>query len=143
MILLKDDKVEKPIGKWQLAIGNWQLAKGKGQRANCKGQIAKGKLQMANYKWQITNQQKSTNIEVWRAFRSRKRITIISKGILWEEAGTFGWKVTTMTNKVLFQGCGPVDGPNETGSSISSITSCHNTGKTLGIETQVQIQMAC
>ena len=30
------------------------------------------------------------------------------------------WKVTTLTNKVLFQGRGPVDRPNKTGSFIRS-----------------------
>ena len=47
-------------------------------------------------------------------------ITIVSKGILWEEAGTFGWRLTTLKNKVLFQGSGSVDGPSETCSSIRS-----------------------
>jgi hypothetical protein len=42
------------------------------------------------------------------------------KGILWVEAGTFGWKLTTLTNKEIFQGYGPVNGPNETGCSIRS-----------------------
>jgi hypothetical protein len=66
------------------------------------------------------HQQTSTDTEVWHTFQSRQRITIVSKEILWEEAGTFGWKVTTLTNKVLFKGCGPVDGPNKTGSYIRS-----------------------
>jgi hypothetical protein len=44
-----------------------------------------------------------TNVEVWRAFRS-------SNASLLEEAGTFGWRIRAWTNKVLFQGYGPVDG---------------------------------
>ncbi|KAI2511592.1 hypothetical protein MHU86_2846 [Fragilaria crotonensis] len=61
-----------------------------------------------------------TDVEVWRAFRSRKRLTIASDGSLREEAGTFGWKITTKTNIALFQGYGPVDGPIEIGSSTRS-----------------------
>ena len=64
--------------------------------------------------------QLATDVEVWRAFRSRKRLTIASDGSLREDAGTFGWKLTTSTNKVLFQGYGPVDGPIEIGSSTRS-----------------------
>jgi hypothetical protein len=30
------------------------------------------------------------------------------------------WKITTSTSKVLFHRCRPVDGPNKTGSSITS-----------------------
>ncbi|KAI2505458.1 hypothetical protein MHU86_8981 [Fragilaria crotonensis] len=37
-----------------------------------------------------------------------------------EEAGTFGWKLTTRNHHVLFQGYGPVDGPIEIGSSTRS-----------------------
>jgi hypothetical protein len=62
----------------------------------------------------------ANDIEVWRAFRSRKRLTIASDGSLREEAGTFGWKLTTSNHNVLFQGYGPVDGPIEIGSSTRS-----------------------
>jgi hypothetical protein len=66
-------------------------------------------------------QQISTNIEVWRAFRSRQRLTIASDGSLREEqAGTSGWKLTTSTHKELFKGYGPIDGPIEIGSSTRS-----------------------
>jgi hypothetical protein len=66
------------------------------------------------------HQQISTDIEVWQMFRSQKWLTIVSKGILWEEAGTFGWKLTMPTHKVLFHGYGPVDGTNKTESCIRS-----------------------
>ncbi|KAI2509676.1 hypothetical protein MHU86_4796 [Fragilaria crotonensis] len=62
----------------------------------------------------------ANDVEVWRAFRSRQRLTIASDGSLREEAGTFGWKLTTRNHHVLFQGYGPVDGPIEIGSSTRS-----------------------
>ena len=36
------------------------------------------------------HQQMSADIEVWQAFKSWKWLTIVSKRILWDEAGTFG-----------------------------------------------------
>jgi hypothetical protein len=64
--------------------------------------------------------QLSSDIDVWRAFRSRKRLTIASDGSLREDAGTFGWKLTTQNYTTLFHGYGPVDGPMEIGSSTRS-----------------------
>ena len=65
--------------------------------------------------------QLATDVEIWRAFRSRKRLTIASDGSLREEAGgMFGWKITTTTKQALFHGYGPVDGPLEIGSSARS-----------------------
>jgi hypothetical protein len=65
-------------------------------------------------------QQLSTNLEVWRAFRSQRRLTIASDGSLREDAGTFGRKLTTHNHQALFHGYGPVDGPMESGRSTRS-----------------------
>ena len=64
--------------------------------------------------------QVATDLEVWRAFRAKRRLIIASDGSLTHEAGTFGWKLTTEKFKPLFQGSGPVDGPIEIGSSTRS-----------------------
>ena len=58
--------------------------------------------------------------ELWRAFRSRRRLQIISDGGLHETRGTFGWKIVTHHDIVLYQGSGPVDGPFE----LSNSTRC-------------------
>jgi hypothetical protein len=65
-------------------------------------------------------QQLSTNLEVWRAFRSQRCLTIASDGSLREDAGTFGRKLTTHNHQALFHGYGPVDGPMESGRSTRS-----------------------
>lgn len=65
-------------------------------------------------------EQDATDLDIWRAFRSRRRITIATDGSLLPSAGTFGWKITTSQHTVLFHGSGPIDGPIEIGSSTRS-----------------------
>ena len=64
--------------------------------------------------------QLGTDIEIWRAFRSRRRLIIASGGSLLPTAGTFGWKLTTDKHLPLYHGAGPVDGPIDIGSSTRS-----------------------
>ena len=64
--------------------------------------------------------QMATDLQIWREFRSRRRLTIATDGSLLTTAGTFGWKLTTKKNITLYQGAGPIDGPIETGSSTRS-----------------------
>ena len=64
--------------------------------------------------------QLASDVDVWRAFRARRKIIIASDGSLTDTAGTFGWKITTNKLQPLFQGSGPVDGPIEIGSSTRS-----------------------
>ena len=66
------------------------------------------------------NKQLATDLEVWRAFRAKRRLIIASDGSSKETAGTFGWKLTTSKHVPLFEGSGPVDDPIEIGSSIRS-----------------------
>ena len=64
------------------------------------------------------HQQKVTDVEVWRAFRARRRLEIISDGSLANQTlGTFGWKIVTTKDTIFYQGTGLVDGPPETASS--------------------------
>ena len=64
--------------------------------------------------------QDATDIQVWRAFRSRRRITIASDGGLKHGIGTYGWKIVDRANNPLFSGSGPVDGPHDIGNSTRS-----------------------
>ena len=64
--------------------------------------------------------QEATDVDIWRVFRSRIRLTIVTDGSLLPTAGTFGWKLVTPKKKVLFTGSGPIDGPIEIGSSTRS-----------------------
>ena len=64
--------------------------------------------------------QTATDLTVWKALRSRKRLEIISDGGLKLGDGTFGWKIILPDRTTLFQGAGPVDGPRETESSTRS-----------------------
>ena len=61
-------------------------------------------------------EQVATDLQVWRALRSKSRIYIASDGGLHRHHGTFGWIISTKT-RVLFKCSGPVDGPRDTGSS--------------------------
>ena len=61
-------------------------------------------------------EQVATDLQIWRAFRSKSRIHIASDGGLHRRVGTFGWIISTNT-QVLFKCSGPVDGPFDTGSS--------------------------
>ena len=65
-------------------------------------------------------EQEATDLEVWRVFRSKQKITLSTDGSLLPTAGTFVWKMTTSTNTTLFLGSGPIDGPLELGSSTRS-----------------------
>ncbi len=63
---------------------------------------------------------------VWKAFRSRRRITIASDGGLKHRLGTHGWKIVDCDGNTLFTGSGPVDGPidiaNSTRSELGGLT---------------------
>jgi hypothetical protein len=70
--------------------------------------------------------QEATDLQIWRAFRSRKRITIASDGGLKNRLGTHGWKIVTGQGIPLFSGAGPIDGPldisNSTRSELGGLT---------------------
>ena len=68
----------------------------------------------------FTYEQESTDLEIWRAFRSRQRLTIATDGSLLLQEGTFGWNLTTTKHKTLFYGSGPINGPIDIGSSTRS-----------------------
>ncbi|KAI2510061.1 hypothetical protein MHU86_4355 [Fragilaria crotonensis] len=63
--------------------------------------------------------QVATDLQVWRAFRSREHLYIASDGGLSGNEGTFGWIISTRKFP-LFQCGGPVDGPFDTNSSTRS-----------------------
>lgn len=66
-------------------------------------------------------EQVATDVQVFRAFRSRRRLEIISDGSLEHQSlGTFGWKIMTNKDMVIYHGTGPVDGPPETARSTRS-----------------------
>ncbi|KAI2501852.1 hypothetical protein MHU86_12617 [Fragilaria crotonensis] len=66
-------------------------------------------------------EQKATDLQVWQAFRSKKRLEIVTDGSLESHTtGTFGWKLMTPKDVTLYQGTGPVDGPPEISSSTRS-----------------------
>jgi hypothetical protein len=67
-----------------------------------------------------TYNQQGTDLEIWRAFRSRHRLIIASDGSLLPTAGTFGWTIATAKHEILYRGAGPVDGPIDIGSSTRS-----------------------
>jgi hypothetical protein len=63
--------------------------------------------------------QQATDLQVWRAFRSKAKIYIASDGGLDNTTGTHGWVISTKKH-ALFRGSGPVDGPPDTASSTRS-----------------------
>ena len=63
--------------------------------------------------------QQVTDLQVWRAFRSKAKLYIASDGGLDGVQGTHGWVLSTKT-QVLFKCSGPVDGPFATASSTRS-----------------------
>ena len=67
-----------------------------------------------------TYKQQVTDLTIWRHFRSKKKIIIVSDGGLARGIGTFGWKIVGSNNETLFAGAGPIDGPSEIGSSTRS-----------------------
>ena len=64
--------------------------------------------------------QDATDQVIWRTFRSKKRLEIISDEGLKDSKGTFGWKIILPDRTTLFHGAGPVDGPKESESSTRS-----------------------
>ena len=52
-----------------------------------------------------------SEIQLWRAFRSKRKLEVVTDGGLHATDGTFGWKIVAKEGLVLFQGSGPVDGP--------------------------------
>jgi hypothetical protein len=62
----------------------------------------------------------ATDLEVWKAFRSKRRLEIITDGGLKNHNATFGWKIILPDRTVLFQGAGPADGPPKSESSTRS-----------------------
>lgn len=56
-------------------------------------------------------EQKRTDLQLRRAFRSHRRLEIDTDGGLHATSGTFGWKILDDRKLVLYQGSGPVDGP--------------------------------
>ena len=63
--------------------------------------------------------QLATDRQIWKAFRSRRRIHFATDGGLHAQRGTHGWVIAT-GRKTLFQCAGPVDGPLATASSTRS-----------------------
>jgi len=60
-----------------------------------------------------------SDLELWKALSSRQRLYIASDGGLSGSHGTFGW-ILSSAKKTLLTCSGPVDGPNDTGSSTRS-----------------------
>lgn len=60
--------------------------------------------------------QTASNLQVWKSFRTRKRLYIATDGGLSNNQGTHGWVISN-GSKVLFCCAGPVDGPFDTASS--------------------------
>ncbi|KAI2497820.1 hypothetical protein MHU86_16654 [Fragilaria crotonensis] len=61
---------------------------------------------------------------VWKASRSKGKITIASDGGLKDIRGTFGWTISTGDNTTLYEGAGPVDGPRD----VANSTRCEIAG---------------
>ena len=61
-------------------------------------------------------EQISTDLQVWKSFRARKRLYVATDGGLLNNQGTHGWVISTGSN-VLFRCAGPADGPFDTSSS--------------------------
>jgi hypothetical protein len=68
-------------------------------------------------------QQEATDLQIWRAFRSRQRIKIASDGGLKYRLGTHGWKIVARQGRTLFSGSGPVDGPYDISHSMCTMRS--------------------
>ena len=65
-------------------------------------------------------EQTASNKVVWRAFRSRRQLEIVTEGSLATTTGTFGWRLISPLSDTLFQGSGPVDGPYDLATSTRS-----------------------
>ena len=66
------------------------------------------------------HEQRATALEVFRAFRSKRRLEIVSDGSLASNIGTFGWHIIQAPSLILFEGTGPVDGIIESANSTRS-----------------------
>jgi hypothetical protein len=64
-------------------------------------------------------EQSATDLQIWRAFRSKAKLYVASDGGLHDDRGTFGWILSTGKH-VLFRGAGPIDGPFDSSSSTRS-----------------------
>jgi hypothetical protein len=64
-------------------------------------------------------QQKATDNQLWKAFRSKQRLHMASDGGLYSQQGTHGWVLST-GSRILLKCAGPVDGPRDTSSSTRS-----------------------
>jgi hypothetical protein len=64
-------------------------------------------------------EQIASDTQIWKAFRSRRRLHFATDGGLHSQKGTHGWIIST-GSKTLFQCAGPVDGPMDTSSSTRS-----------------------
>ena len=67
-----------------------------------------------------TYTQSADEVTLWRAMRSKKTLTIASDGGLKTHKGSYGWKIITQDDTVLFTGAGPVDGDYASESSTRS-----------------------
>jgi hypothetical protein len=68
-----------------------------------------------------TYHQSANDLQIWRALRSRKSLTIAYDGGLKNTNGTYGWKIVDRSNMSLFSGAGPgVDGDYSSASSTRS-----------------------
>lgn len=75
----------------------------------------------SSYRRLLTHhEQIASDLEVWRSFRSKSRLEIVTDGGLAENIGTFGWRLIRPPHLILFQGSGPIDGPIELGTSTRS-----------------------
>jgi hypothetical protein len=61
----------------------------------------------------------ASDVQIWRAFRSKSRLHLASDGGLGDNAATHGWILST-GKEILYQCSGPVDGPFDTTSSTRS-----------------------
>ena len=66
------------------------------------------------------HEQLATDHEIWRAFRSRSRLEIVTDGSLATGIGTFGWRLLRPPSLILYEGSGPIDGPAELSTSTRS-----------------------
>ena len=64
-------------------------------------------------------EQVATDLQISRAFRSKKPLHLASDGGLGDNSATHGWLLSTGTT-VLYKCSGPVDGPSDTNSSTRS-----------------------
>lgn len=64
--------------------------------------------------------QHATDLQVWRAMRSREKLHLATDGGLLGTTSTHGWVLATSKLILVFTGAGPVDGPFDLASSTRS-----------------------